>query len=445
MAEDAGIRMKNPIISVTRVEAFARDEDALRPLVMLCEVLVSSSLVGGLWTSFRGRHCGLGANTFEPLLAEGRWIHAARANQPTHVVPICSVPSGPGEVGTISVSVRPHASPSSAPGLVLFLSLSVETFDTSSDALAHLLERCVDAVDADAALIGPREWLRGRAGWATFTRKSRRDLLHVGGVLVPTRSGVIVVAHTEDPASELTAARESAFRVRNALLASPRRPDQEQEGTPPLPISREPVLHPPVPANPPQAPWAIPTAAPPPFHHPGPRSPLSAEPDTNESTAVAPAARKAPGGLAGTALALDVPRGAALPFAKSTGVAPPAAAQQAGGQSLPRVVRPPAHLSGTSLTSDVPRRPELPFARDVGAVPGHLTVDQYALLRALLAVKGEDDQETWQQFGLISAARKNAVQVSFAAMFKQDPAAQARFVELVPRLIAQLRPGGAGR
>jgi hypothetical protein len=78
-------------------------------------------------------------------------------------------------------------------------------------------------------------------------------------------------------------------------------------------------------------------------------------------------------------------------------------------------------------------------------VRSDLSVDQYALLRALLAVKGEDDQETWKQFGLTSAAEKNAVQASFAARFKQEPAVQARFVELVPRLIVQLRSGGTGR
>jgi hypothetical protein len=160
-----------------------------------------------------------------------------------------------------------------------------------------------------------------------------------------------------------------------------------------------------------------------------------------------------PAHLSGTALAVDLPRGVALPFARSVGTPSSALEQPVEKQPLPHVVRPPAHLSGTALMSDVPPHPATPFSRGLTptpapekpGTPAELTVDQYALLRAHLAVNGEGDQAAWEQFGVTSAADKHAIQAGFAARFKQDPTMQARFVELVPRLIAQLRRQVAGQ
>ncbi len=160
-----------------------------------------------------------------------------------------------------------------------------------------------------------------------------------------------------------------------------------------------------------------------------------------------------PADLSGTALAVDFPRGLALPFARSVSAPSPALEQVVEKQPLPHVVRPPAHLSGTALGSDVPPHPATPFSRSLTptpapekhGTPAELTVDQYALLRAHLAVNGEGDQAAWEQFGVTSAADKHAIRASFAARFKQDPTMQARFVELVPRLIAQLRRQSPGR
>ncbi|MFS8066399.1 MAG: hypothetical protein ACMG6S_08495, partial [Byssovorax sp.] len=159
-------------------------------------------------------------------------------------------------------------------------------------------------------------------------------------------------------------------------------------------------------------------------------------------------------GVRGTELASNLPSGPALPFEPSAGAPAPAPAQPVDKQALPLFVRAPAHLSGTALTLNVPQRPVTPFLRSVAPqapaaehsnAPPALTVDQYALLRAHLAVNGEENQATWEQFGITEAADRHAVQSGFAARFKQDPTLQARFVELVPRLIAQLRRQGSGQ
>lgn len=70
----------------------------------------------------------------------------------------------------------------------------------------------------------------------------------------------------------------------------------------------------------------------------------------------APPASRNP--LAGTALAVDVPRGPALPF---TAEAPPASTAAASVEAPPGSRNP---LGGTALAVDVPRGPALPFAAD---------------------------------------------------------------------------------
>jgi len=78
----------------------------------------------------------------------------------------------------------------------------------------------------------------------------------------------------------------------------------------------------------------------------------------------------------------------------------------------------------------------LPFSADAGP---QLTLEQYAILRAQLAVKGEDDPETLRLFGITSRSAKEALQARFAERFRQDGAAQARFVDLVRALTTELR------
>jgi hypothetical protein len=115
------------------------------------------------------------------------------------------------------------------------------------------------------------------------------------------------------------------------------------------------------------SPWiktarSVPAPPPPP---PPPPAPLAA------ATPGAPA--RPPEALGGTSLSLDIPRGPALPFAKSNKMAPPPPAitspspVRAPPAAPPRPERPPAQLGGTSLSLDVPRGAALPFKK-TGAV-----------------------------------------------------------------------------
>src|SRR5262249_44361951 len=75
-------------------------------------------------------------------------------------------------------------------------------------------------------------------------------------------------------------------------------------------------------------------------------------------SAASSAEPRAPSPLAGTSLALDVPRGPALPFAEGTPAptATPAVSEADAGARVPeRPLRGP--LAGTSLALDVPRGP----------------------------------------------------------------------------------------
>jgi hypothetical protein len=84
-------------------------------------------------------------------------------------------------------------------------------------------------------------------------------------------------------------------------------------------------------------------------------------PASDPSAQLAPPTPRAPRELAGTALALDIPRGPALPFAKD--------AAASAGPPAPVHREAPALPSGTSLSLDVPRDPVLPFAKEVPGPP----------------------------------------------------------------------------
>ncbi len=129
-----------------------------------------------------------------------------------------------------------------------------------------------------------------------------------------------------------------------------------------------------------------------------------------------------------------LPTAPAIPFAPSSSPAPL--------PSAPRYVRPPAELSGTIDVASLPLPTALamPFTPPEAAPSApELTLEQYAHLRAQLAVRGEEDAETLRQFGVGSRAAKEALQARFAAQFRNDPTAQARFVQLVQQRVAELR------
>jgi hypothetical protein len=115
-------------------------------------------------------------------------------------------------------------------------------------------------------------------------------------------------------------------------------------------------------------------------------------------------------------------------------------------------------MSGTLPVGDHAHRPFMPFAAPragdapafAASLPGvqvvpELSLADYAALRAHLMVRGEDDPETWKHFGVTSPAVKQALQDHFSARFRQDPAAQAQFVDRLRTLVAELRSRATGR
>jgi hypothetical protein len=87
-------------------------------------------------------------------------------------------------------------------------------------------------------------------------------------------------------------------------------------------------------------------------------------------------ARSAPSKLVGTAMAVDVPRGPALPFAK--GIAPKEIAEATPEEERPKR----SGLGGTALAVDVPRGPATPFEAEnkaISATPSKLAGTALAL------------------------------------------------------------------
>ena len=213
--------MSNLILRLTRTPPFAKEADAVRVLSALAGVLSSFSLRGGLWTVLSGARLDLSAGTFEHGLLTALGIRADVPEQPTHLFPVCFAAQGPTEIGTLSISIRDPAPPASFPGLSAVLELPEHTFQTGPAELKVMLERCVDVVDADAAMIGPRRWIRKeQAAWCVYARGVDRDLLPAGSDVLPVRSGLLIVAHATDPASESDSALRAALRMRDAVRAA---------------------------------------------------------------------------------------------------------------------------------------------------------------------------------------------------------------------------------
>jgi hypothetical protein len=73
-----------------------------------------------------------------------------------------------------------------------------------------------------------------------------------------------------------------------------------------------------------------------------------------------------------------------------------------------------------------------------------LTIEQYALFRARLSLDGEESSGAWKDFGVDSVAAKEALQARFSLLFRKDPVAQSRFIDLLRRMEADLRAKRAG-
>ena len=236
--------MTSLMMLVQRSAPFGSVEEAREPLAALARELGAASLLGSMWTRFQGVVLPLDPETIELLLTEGRSVRAGRPGQPTHVIPINGLPAGPCEVGLISLTVRPAADPPAkqptSAGLRLTLRISDTSFRSDADTLLCLLGGCFDTALADTGALGPRAWVKEMGtGWATATRRTGRDWLPSGATIVPGRTGSIVIAHREDPASASPSARDAVLRVHETLNGAPVRASVPVPRTAPVPAPRE--------------------------------------------------------------------------------------------------------------------------------------------------------------------------------------------------------------
>lgn len=150
--------------------------------------------------------------------------------------------------------------------------------------------------------------------------------------------------------------------------------------------------------------------------------------------------------LAGTAMALDVPRGPALPFVAGEApdeiALPEAEVIELGedGEEKPSplpVVKAPNKLAGTSLAVDVPRGPALPFAareqvkdksKEASAPPegewraeAALTLEQHVSMTVEIALAPEKAMDVVARYGL-TAEGKRAVDGYWRARVEGDAA-----------------------
>jgi hypothetical protein len=223
-------------LRIERLPVLATEKEAIGLLVALADVLASAAKLGLLWARFGKRLLPFDAGTIEPLLAGERSLHAYEPGRCTHILSLSATPEGPGEVGVVLINVRPDAPPDAAPGITFSVSLSDDVLDTGAPALHSLLERCIDAVAADAAVIGPDAWVRDLgAGWATFAPHLRHDALPAGASIIHLRAGSLILAHAEEPASESASARVAVGRVHEALQE-----EHPAAGPPPAPLPSDP-------------------------------------------------------------------------------------------------------------------------------------------------------------------------------------------------------------
>jgi hypothetical protein len=394
-------------ILVERTAPFVSLARVVEQIVALGEALREPARLGTLWVRFRGEHLPYDTTTLRLMLAQGPWIRGAGLERRPHVLPIVALSQGPSEVFVLRVARTLDGDPGAAPALTLRGTLPEERFDTGAEAMARLIERVIEAVSPDVAVIGPAAGAEApSAAWATFTRRIQRDLIPASARLVPMGGGSLVLAHAEPPASETLAARNAIAQVRAAIDGSS--PTQALEQWPAPAVSSQ---------------------------HPTDLVPLPLVLDSASLTLDVPrghavlSAENAPAHLGSTSLAVAVPSGPTLPFV-------------AGRLTDPPHVRACAltELTGTMAAVDT-SRPALPFVQQTSPTPIglQLTLEQYAVLRAQLTVRGEDDQETLRLFGVTSPAAKEALQARFAERFRLDAAVQARFVDLVRTLTGELR------
>lgn len=438
--------------------------------------------IGGLWTHVQGRHVSLDGATASFVLDASRVYQSPRRpGGPTHHIPFVARP-GHAPVGACEIRVASGEAGGAA--FALRVAFDAPLFELDPESLLALSGAIADAMPADEVTLRPAAWANGPGSWAVLTRAS---VVSRGGVSRRCRQGMFVVLHDGAPTDEAPEAKRRSEEECARVFAGPELPPDGMAVSAParaVPFAQPTYLGPP---SPPVVRSAaslggtslaveVPRGPTLPFASGGTTI------DTPRSVAQPPREQ-----LSGTLVPVDVPPGPALPFAESEGSAvlvspmPIVAAstreslsgttlslglprapilpfgRSAGDEALasprPGVLRAPEHLSGTALSVEVPRGAALPFARskDVAARPADalavpvMSVEGYALFRARLSVRGENDPETLREYGVTSKEVKDALQGRFAARFKEDPDAQSRFIELFRGLVSELRGQAAQR
>lgn len=441
--------MTSLAINIERNMPFETPEQALGPIQALIRALANLTRAGALWARYHGSHRLLDAETLKLLLCDipplkGDLLPAA----PTNGISLCTTPGVPSEVGSLNVYVRSHAPDKQFRGLQLWVSLAPEAFALDAARLLHTLGLAIDAVSPDVAMVG----LKGRARemgvtWATYERTLKSATIPCEFARVPVASGLIVVAHREDPWSESSSALEAMARLRRAI--GPEVPIEKQ---------RVDVLR--------RSPGVVgaATSVEGAFRREWPSGASGALRDAPRSAstpATTPSSTSAGAGPCATAKTEALQVFAPPPRApvEGSGAPPPAPKDEPGtNETLElRLVDAPADLlpflagsepSPAFLASMEDRRSgvvakqyteaddvdETAELRVIITLPqAALTLEQYASLCAELAYSPEAETATLARYGVASREAHGAVAAHYAALFREDRALQMRWVAGVQR------------
>ncbi|MEO5730744.1 MAG: hypothetical protein ABI134_26600 [Byssovorax sp.] len=306
------------------------------------------------------------------------------------------------------------------------------TFEEYAKALAHLghYREEPDVILAQLA-VEPAQWQRAQARWP---REMTRAVLEDDGSYSARFSAAFLPVKRRLLAEKPPLESIPPLRAPTVAVAT---------RVPPPPLAIAPVIVPSeLPAAP--APLVAPPIAPPPFVAMPPMVSRADEPAGSpwgrEATAPVPPGQGAleslvPLGmrhfkdLKGTSLAAEAPSGPALPFERTAGNRPPAAAipQSSLRQALvPEGMRHFTSLTGTAMAPEAPAGPSLPFT---GGLPDRppafnapspalhvppavrpadlpeLSIEQYASLNAELELRPQQTREILSRYGMNEAQR----------------------------------------
>ncbi|MEP7121282.1 MAG: hypothetical protein ABJE95_10250 [Byssovorax sp.] len=392
------------ILRTLRYTPIATLEEAAFTLAVVATCFADR--IGGVWTQVHGQHVSITTATAGFVLEVSR-IHPdrRRAGGPTHHVPLVARP-GQSPIGACTIRVVPNEPGGAA--FVLRASLEAPLFNLDPETLLALTGAVADAMTADETCLRPEAWATGPGSWAVLVRAAAGLR---GGVTRRCSRGILVILHDGAPTDQTSEAKGRSEAELSRVLGN----TEVRAGDEAIPLAVASAA----------MPWAPP---------PGPLAHAPPVIAVQHSTLLAPS-RPA---LAGTALSLDIPRGLALPFAKSTGdqPAPPP-------PTLPGVSRAPAaepRLStGTAFGAEAPRAPATPF--QAIEPDGHgFDLNRYVDLVAAREEPGAAMADVFEQFG-IDAARDAQIEAYWALQFSK----QGLLALGLPRLVTKAKLALAAR